>query len=105
MAFQLTPRERRWFDAALVLATIVLAFVALGFVGAVLTFFSDLILVFFLAWLLAFIISPIVSRLRTTIPVLSRAGAVFTVYFVIFGGLVIVSVLLATALAGSIASA
>jgi predicted PurR-regulated permease PerM len=102
VGFQLTPRERRWFDAALVLATVVLAFVALGFVGAVLAFFSDLILVFFLAWLLAFILSPIVSRLRTTIPFLSRAGAVFTVYFVLFGGLVIVSVLLATALAGSI---
>ena len=103
MGFQLTPRERRWFDVALVLATVVLAFVTLGFVGAVLAFFSDLILVFFLAWLMAFILSPVVSRLRTTIPFLSRAGAVFTVYFLLFGGLVIVSVLLATALAGSIA--
>lgn len=70
--------------------------------GAVLAFFSDLILVFFLAWLLAFILSPIVSRLRTTIPFLSRAGAVFTVYFVLFGSLVTVSVLLATAMVGSI---
>ena len=102
MAFQLTPRERRWFDVALVLATVVLAFITLGFVGAVLAFFSDLILVFFLAWLMAFILSPIVSRLRATIPFLSRAGAVFTVYFVLFGGLVIVSVVLASALAGSI---
>ncbi|MEZ0239502.1 MAG: AI-2E family transporter [Chloroflexota bacterium] len=103
MAFQLTPRERRWFDAILVLGAIVLAFITLGFVGAVLAFFSDLILVFFLAWLMAFILSPVVSRLRSTIPFLSRAGAVFTVYFLLFGGLVIVSVLLATALAGSIA--
>ncbi|HYN68761.1 MAG TPA: AI-2E family transporter [Candidatus Eisenbacteria bacterium] len=102
MSFQLTPRERRWFDVALVLATIVLAFVALGFIGAVLSFFSDLILVFFLAWLMAFILSPIVSRLRSTIPFLSRAGAVFTVYFILFGSLVIVSVVLASALVGSI---
>src|SRR5260221_7429891 len=98
MAFQLTPRERRWFDAVLVLGAIVLGFITLGFVGAVLAFFSNLILVFFLAWLLAFILSPIVSRLRTTIPFLSRAGAVFTVYFLLFGSLVIVSVVLATAL-------
>ena len=103
VGFQLTPRERRWFDVALVLATVVLAFIALGFVGAVLAFFSDLILVFFLAWLMAFILSPIVSRLRSTIPFLSRAGAVFTVYFVLFGSLVIVSVVLASALVGSIA--
>jgi predicted PurR-regulated permease PerM len=102
MSFQLTPRERRWFDAILILATIVLAFVALGFVGALFAYFSDLILVFFLAWLLAFILSPIVSRLRNTIPFLSRAGAVFTVYFVLFSGLVVVSVGVASALVGSI---
>jgi predicted PurR-regulated permease PerM len=103
MSFELTPRERRWFDAFLVLATIAVGFVVLGFVGGVFALFGDLILVFFLAWLLAFILSPIVSRLRTAIPVLSRAGAVFVVYFVLFGGLVVASVLVASALVGSIA--
>ena len=64
MGFELTPRERRWFDAILVLAAVALGFVVLGFVGVVFAVFSDLIFVFFLAWLLAFMLSPLVSRLR-----------------------------------------
>jgi predicted PurR-regulated permease PerM len=102
MSFELTPRERRWLDAALVLATVALGFVVLGFVGAVFALFSDLILVFFLAWLLAFILSPLIGRLRAVIPVLSRAGAIFLVYFLLFGGLVVFSVVIASALAGGI---
>jgi len=102
MSFELTPRERRWLDAALVLATVALGFVVVGFVGAVFALFSDLILVFFLAWLLAFILSPLIGRLRAVIPVLSRAGAIFLVYFLLFGGLVVFSVVLASALAGGI---
>jgi predicted PurR-regulated permease PerM len=101
---ELTPRERRWLDATIVLAALALAFVVLGFVGQILTYFSDLIFVFFLAWLLAFMLSPIVSRLRAAIPVLSRAGAVFAVYFVLFGGLIIVTVAVATALFGGVSS-
>jgi len=100
---ELTRRERRWLDAILVLGAIALAFVVLWEVGLVVGFFSDLILVFFLAWLLAFMISPLVTRLRRAIPVLSRAGAVFAVYLVLFGGLVIITVAVATALVSGIA--
>jgi predicted PurR-regulated permease PerM len=103
MGFELTPRERRWFDAILVLAAVALGFVVLGFVGVVFALFSDLIFVFFLAWLLAFMISPLVSRLRAVVPVLSRAGAVIVVYVVLFGAIVVLTVTVATALAGSIA--
>jgi predicted PurR-regulated permease PerM len=103
MGFELTPRERRWLDAILVLAAVALGFVVLGFVGVVFALFSDLISVFFLAWLLAFMLSPLVSRLRTLVPVLSRAGAVIVVYVAIFGAIVVLSVLVATALVGSIA--
>jgi predicted PurR-regulated permease PerM len=102
MSFELTPRERRWLDAVLVLAAISLGFVVLGFLANLLAAFGDLILIFFLAWLIAFIISPVASGLRDTIPFLSRAGAIFLVYALIFGGLVLVIVLIATALAGSI---
>jgi predicted PurR-regulated permease PerM len=98
----LTPRERRWLDAALVLAVIALGFVVVGFVAAIVAFFSDLIFVFFLAWLLAFMLTPVVVRLRSAIPVLSRAGAVFAVYFLLFGGLLIITVAVATALFGGI---
>jgi len=99
---ELTPRERRWLDAVVVLAAIALGFVVLGFVGQVVAYFSDLIFVFFLAWLLAFVLAPVVVRLRNAIPVLSRAGAVFAVYFVLFGALIVVTVAIASALVSGI---
>jgi predicted PurR-regulated permease PerM len=100
---ELTPRERRWLDAILVLGATALGFVVLSQIGLVVAFFSDLILVFFLAWLLAFMISPLVTRLYRGIPFLSRTGAVFAVYLVLFGGLVVVTVAIASALVGGIA--
>jgi predicted PurR-regulated permease PerM len=97
MGFELTTRERRWFDALLVLGTIALAFVVLGFVAQVFGYFGDLIMVFFLAWLLAFMLTPVVNRV-TAIPFLGRTGAIFTVYLVLFGGLVLVTIVVAAAL-------
>ena len=101
MGFELTPRERRWFDAVLVLAAVALAFVVLGFVGGVLGYFGDLIMVFFLAWLLAFMLGPLVTR-ATAIPFMTRTGAIFTVYLVIFGGLVLITIVVAAALFSSL---
>src|SRR5512146_2952398 len=102
MSFELTPRERRWLDVVLVLAAVSLGFVVLGYLANLLAAFGDLILVFFLAWLLAFILTPIVVRVAT-FPFLSRGGAVFLVYIVLFGGLVILAVGIAGALTKSIA--
>src|SRR5687767_4282754 len=101
MGFQMTPRERSWFDAVLVLGAITLGFVVLGYVGVVLAFFGDLIMVFFLAWLLAFMLGPVVNRV-TAIPFMSRTGAIFTVYLLIFGGLVVVTIVVAAALFNSL---
>jgi Predicted permease len=101
MGFELTPRERRWFDAILVLGAIALAFIVLTFVAQIFVIFGDLIMVFFLAWLFAFMLGPVVNRV-TAIPFMSRAGAIFTVYFVLFGGLVVVSILVAAAVVNSI---
>lgn len=101
MGFGLTPRERRWFDAILVLGAIALGFVVLGFVGEIFAIFGDLIMVFFLAWLFAFMLGPIVNRV-TAIPFMSRIGAIFVVYFLLFGSLVVVSIVVATALVSSI---
>jgi predicted PurR-regulated permease PerM len=97
----MTPRERRWFDAILVLGAIALGFIVLGYVGAVFATFGDLIMVFFLAWLFAFMLGPIVNRV-TAIPFMSRIGAIFVVYFILFGSLVVVSIVVAAALASSI---
>ncbi|MCI0582168.1 MAG: AI-2E family transporter [Chloroflexi bacterium] len=101
MSFGLTPRERRWLDVILFLTTVALVFVVLGYLANLLAAFGDLILVFFLAWLLAFILTPLVARVAT-IPFLSRTGAVFVVYLLLFGGLVVLAVAVAGALASSI---
>ena len=101
MSIQLSPRERRWLDVVLFLAALALLFVVLGYLANLLAAFGDLILVFFLAWLLAFILTPLVARVAT-IPFLSRTGAVFIVYVLLFGGLVILAVAIAGALASSI---
>ena len=100
--FELTPRERRWFDTNLVLGALALGFIVLGFVGVIFAIFGDLIMVFFLAWLLAFMLGPLVNRVHQ-IPFMSRTGAIFAVYFLIFGGLVVITLVVAAALAGSIA--
>ncbi len=101
MGFELTPRERRWFDVILVLGAVALGFIVLTFVGAIFAIFGDLIMVFFLAWLLAFMLGPLVNRV-TAIPLMTRTGAIFSVYLVIFGGLVVVTILVAAALFSSL---
>ena len=57
----LTDRQQRWLTAVLVLGTIVLGMVAIEQAATVFFYFGDILLTFFLAWLLAFIISPIVA--------------------------------------------
>jgi predicted PurR-regulated permease PerM len=100
----LTDRQHRLLTAVLVLGTLVLAMVAVNLVAAVFFAFGDIILVFFLAWLLAFILSPLVAGLVRLIPVLPRIGAVVLVYAVLVGAIVLVVVLVAGALAQSIAA-
>jgi predicted PurR-regulated permease PerM len=97
VSLELSRRERRWFNAFLILATIALGYVVLGFAAQILASFGDIILVFFLAWLLAFILSPIVARLTWTIPVLPRVLAVVLVYGVLLSGLGILIVVVAGA--------
>jgi predicted PurR-regulated permease PerM len=97
-----TDRQRRWLTAVLVLGTIVLAMVAIELAASVFFAFGDIILVFFLAWLLAFILSPVVAGLTRLVPILPRIGAVVLVYATLVGAIVLVVVLVAGALAQSI---
>ena len=101
MGFDMTPRERRWFDAILVLGAIALGFIVLGYVSVLFAYFGELIMVFFLAWLLAFMLGPVVNRVYS-LPFMTRTGAIFTVYLLIFGGLVVVTIVAAAALVSSI---
>ncbi|MEA2548640.1 MAG: hypothetical protein QOE42_1238 [Chloroflexota bacterium] len=100
----MTDRQRRWLTAVLVLGAIVLAMVAIDLVATVFYAFGDIILVFFLAWLLAFILSPVVAGLTRLVPILPRIGAVVLVYATMVGAIVLVVVLVAGALAQSIAA-
>ena len=94
--------ERRLVGAILVLATVVLFFIAISLIADALAFFSDILLAFFLAWLLAFIISPIVTRIAAVIPGLPRVLATVLVYTLIVIGLVVLGLLVAQALITSL---
>ena len=86
----------------LVLGTIVLGIVAIELVATVFFALGDVILVFFLAWLLAFILSPVVAGLTRLVPILPRIGAVVLVYATMVGAIVLAVVGVAGALAQSI---
>ncbi|MEX1172660.1 MAG: AI-2E family transporter [Chloroflexota bacterium] len=101
---ELTARQRRWLDLLLVLATVSVAFVVVGFVAQTAALFGDILLAFFLAWLLAFVISPVVTRIAALIPGLPRVIATVLVYTAIVGGLVVIIIVVAQALASSIAN-
>ena len=103
MAFQVTDRQRRWLEALLVMGTVVVALVLVGFLSEIFLYFGDVILIFFLAWLLAFILSPIVGLLVRKTP-LPRVLAVVLVYGTLLGGIVVMAVVTANTLAGSISS-
>ena len=64
MDIHVPESERRWFRAVLVLGTLVLALILLAQVSVLLSFFSDLLLILLLAWLLAFMLSPVVGLMK-----------------------------------------
>ena len=95
-------RERRLVSAILVLATIVLFFVAINLAASALGFFGDVLLAFFLAWLLAFIISPVVTSIVDLIPRLPRVLATVLVYSLIVAVFVFLLLIVTQAMSTSI---
>jgi predicted PurR-regulated permease PerM len=98
----LTPRLQRWLNALVILGTVAAAFVVLSDVTGLIAYFSDVIMIFFLAWLLAFILSPLASALVHLFPRLPRALAVILVYTLLIGILVTAILLVAQQLYASI---
>ena len=96
-------RERRLVSAILVLATIVLFFVAVNLAASAIGFFGDVLLTFFLAWLLAFIISPVVTSIVDLIPRLPRVLATVLVYTLIVAVIVFLILIITQAMSTSIA--
>jgi predicted PurR-regulated permease PerM len=97
------PGERngRLVGALLVLGVVALFFIVVGQLAGAFFFFGDIFLTFFLAWLLAFIISPIVGRLMAIDPRLPRAAAAVIVYTLVVLVMSIVVIGAAGALATS----
>jgi predicted PurR-regulated permease PerM len=79
----LNESERRWLRTFLILGSLVLAFVLLGQVATILLFFSDILLIVLLAWLLAFMISPVVRLILRALPFAPRAVVVAFIYLAI----------------------
>jgi predicted PurR-regulated permease PerM len=98
----LTPRLQRWLTALVVLGTVAVAFVVISDVTGLIAYFGDVIMVFFLAWLLAFILSPLASALVHLFPRLPRALAVILVYTLLIGLLIAAILLVAQQLYASI---
>ncbi len=100
----LTPRVRRWLTWLIILATLAFGFVVMDYVGKWLIYFQDVIMVFFLAWLLAFIVSPVANGLLHLFPQLPRPIAVIIVYTLLIVILVVAAIWIATSLYNSISA-
>ena len=98
----LSGRDRRWLSALLVLGTLTVALLLLGLVVGVLGYFSDIILIFFLAWLLAFILSPVPDAAHRWAPRLPRLVVVVITYLALVLGLFLLTLVTAQVLASSI---
>src|ERR1700680_4193658 len=98
---QLTERERRWLDALLVIGTMVAAIILIGQVSSLVLYFSDILLVFFLAWLLAFVINPVAKLMVRAIPGLPRAAGVIMTYVLLLVVLTGIALFVAGSLADS----
>ena len=103
MDIQLPESERRWLHAVLVLGTLVLALILIAQISVILVFFTDVLLVLLLAWLLAFILSPVVGLVLRAFPQLPRVVVVGAIYLGLLVGLSWIVLLVAGSLASSIA--
>ncbi|MGD0861441.1 MAG: AI-2E family transporter [Candidatus Limnocylindrales bacterium] len=102
--FQLTEREHRWLTALLILGTVAVAFVVVYFVTSLIAYFNDVIMIFFLAWLLAFILSPLANGLLHLFPRLPRAIAVIIVYSLLIVVVLAALIVVAQQLYGSVST-
>jgi predicted PurR-regulated permease PerM len=97
-------RHPRLVYTILVLAVVALALYVSTYLAAFFFGFGDVILVFFLAWLIAFMVTPLASVLVKHVPLVNRAIAVVVVYIVLVGVVAFVVVYLAAILASSVTS-
>ncbi len=97
-------RHPRLVYTILVLAVVALALYVSTYAAAFFFGFGDVILIFFLAWLIAFMVTPIANILARYVPLVNRAIAVVVVYVVLVGVVAFTVVYLAAVLASSVSS-
>ncbi|MBA3779795.1 MAG: AI-2E family transporter [Chloroflexi bacterium] len=102
MALEVTDRQRRWLNALLILGTLTVGLLLVGLLANVFRFFSDVLLIFFLAWLLAFVLSPVVAVIDRALPHLPRGLAVLVTYGLLLIALTLIALIVAQSLATSI---
>jgi predicted PurR-regulated permease PerM len=103
MMARLIESEGRWIRALLILSTVTVGLLLAWLVAQYVVYFSDIILVVVLAWLFAFVLSPLVTLIRRALPVVPRNVVVVSVYAVLFLILSAVVLLIAAQLANSVA--
>ena len=105
---ELTERQRRLIDAVLVLAVIALAFIVVNDVATLFYGFFDVLLLFFLSWLLSFALLPLIKAVAR-IPRVPQGAAVIVVYLaivaVLLGLIIQVSATLVTSISEFVQSA
>jgi predicted PurR-regulated permease PerM len=97
-------RHPRLVQTVLVLLAVALSIYIGSYAGAFFFGFGDVILVFFLAWLIAFMVTPLANLILRFVPLVNRAVAVVVVYLVLLLVIAFVVVYLATLLASSVSS-
>ena len=101
---RLSETEGRWIRALLILATLTVALVFIGLAANVVLYFSDIILILVMAWVFAFVLSPVVGGIKRFLPAAPRTLVVVTVYALLFLVLGVLVLVIATELAASIVS-
>ena len=102
MPIELTERQRRLIDTALILAVVALGFIVVADLANVFYAFGDILLLFFLAWLLSFALLPLINGISRLVPRIPQAGAVIIVYMTIVIVLLAVVIQASASLASSI---
>jgi predicted PurR-regulated permease PerM len=98
MMRRLLETEGRWLRALLVLSTLTVGLILAGLVGNLASYYSDILLILLMAWVFAFVLSPIVSLINRLAPLLPRTIIVVFVYALLFVGLSAMVLLLAAQL-------
>jgi predicted PurR-regulated permease PerM len=104
MLSRLIQSEGRWIHALLVLSTITVALVLIGLLSNIVVYFSDILLILVMAWLFAFILSPLASWVERHMPVLPRVAVVAVIYGLLFVALAAIVVAIAVGVGGSFKS-